>query len=437
MIVFKKLRLHYMKKFFILNCFLFLSFQVCHAQRDLTFYIETAKKNSPLINDNLNQSKAVQFDMERMKALYTKPLVSIMGNYLFSPIISQDNNKNQLDLNPSGADKYLGYDLAAANGGLYQAQLNITQPLFNGRRYVAYSEQLKLGSQINQNLAKLSGHDLEKVITDQYILCLQDLRQSDYAKSMSDLIAEQKTIIEVLVQNSIYKQSDLLLLNIEYQNMLGQLTTFKATYARDLMDLNVLAGLNDTSTVTLANIDLQLAPDVKSSAFRERFRLDSLNLLSTQKIFDQKYKPQLSLFANAGLNAVYLPTLPQRLGSAGLTFTYNLFDGGQRNLMYKRTNILMTSVSAYKENFMVQNSVRKKKVLNELQSYTSRMAIAEQQLKDYKLLLNAYKKEILSGQMSIINYVMTLKNNAVLQRDYILLFSQKQILINTYNYWNW
>ena len=427
-----------LKGCFICICLtLFVGF-TARAQRDLNFYLETGKKNSPLIQDNINQSKAGQFDLERMRALYTKPIVGINGSYMFSPIINQDNNKNQLDLNPAGADKYLGYDLAAANGGQYIAQLNVTQPLIYGRRYTAFSEQIKIGSLVNQNLAKLSGHDLEKAITDQYILCLQDIKQTEYAKAMASLILEQKNLVDILAQSSIYKQSDVLLLNIEYQNSLSQLTTFKANYSRDLTDLNILAGLNDTSTVDIAPLDLQIVPETAASSFKERFRLDSLNLMATQLNFEQRYKPQLSLFANTGLNAVYAPTIPQRLGmSAGLTFTYNFFDGHQKDLMRKRTNILLTSVSSYKDNFLVQNNLRKKKALAELRSYNERIALADQQVRDYKSLLNAYKKEILTGQLSILNYVITLKNNATLQRDYVLLFTQKQLLINTYNYWNW
>ena len=97
----------------------------------------------------------------------------------------------------------------------------------------------------------------------------------------------------------------------------------------------------------------------------------------------------------------------------------------------------MKSVSFYKESFFSQNSVRKTKILNELQSYTSRINIAEQQLKEYETLLNLYKKEILTGQLSIINYVMVLKNMATMQKDNAILSTQKQSLINAFNYWNW
>jgi len=411
---------------------------VASAQNNLSYYISAAKQNSPLIYDNNNLSKTNQLEAKRFKAFYTKPQIGITANYLFAPIISTDNNKTSFEPNASGATNYYGYDLAYSNGGTYQAMLNVTQPLFNRKRYETASEQLNVTAKINDNNAKISEHDIEKIVTDQYILCLQDNKQIAYAATMEKLLADQKNILKKLVESSIYKQSDLTLLNIEHQNFLSQITTFKANYRRDLMDLNMLCGINDTALVQLQNSDLTLNNSVTNSLFLEKYHLDSLNLIAQQKAFELKYKPQLNLFANTGLNAVYAPTIPNRFGiSAGLSFSYNFFDGNQKSINRNKTQILEKSVSFYKDNFISQNTVRKSKILTELQSYTDRIAIAEQQLKDYELLLNSYKMEIISGQLSIINYTMVLKNMATIQRDFTLLFSQQQALINAYNYWNW
>lgn len=427
-----------MKSKFILFCFLLSYSAISYAQNSLGYYIDAAKKNSPLIQDNKNQGKANQLEAERLKAFYTKPQIGITANLMLAPIINLDGQNPKLQISPETVNKYSGYDLANSNGATYQALLGVTQPLFNNVRYKTFAEQLNVATQVNQNTVKISEHDLEKVVADQYILCLLDTKQADYAESMMKLLDEQRTIIQKLVQSSIYKQSDLTLLNVEYQNFLGQTIAFKATYRRDLMDLNVLCGISDTSFVKLTPADLKLSPLTSASAFSEKYRLDSLNLVALQKNFELKYKPQVSLFANTGLNAVNIPTLPNRFGaSAGLSLTYNLFDGGQKKISRTRTELLLGTVNAYKDNFNNQNSVRKNKILVELQSYTSRIAIAEQQLTDYQSVLSAYRKEIISGQMSIINYVVVLKNVAALQRDYTLLFSQQQLLINAYNYWNW
>ncbi len=430
------------KKLFLTICFhlvfLLVSFQVTNAQNNLTYYITAATQNSPLINDNKNQNKANLLESERLKAFYTKPQIGITANYLFSPIISTDNNITRFEPNAKTADNYVGYDLAVSNSGLYQALVNVTQPLFNGERYKTASTQFNIASQINLNNAKISAHDIEKIVTDQYILCLQDNKQTQYAEAMVKLLDEQKTILKKLTEGSIYKQSDLTLLNIEHQNFLAQLLTFKATYRRDLMDLNILCGINDTTLIQLQNINLGLSGNVSNSLFLEKYNLDSLNLIAQQKIFELKYKPQVNLFANTGLNAVYAPTIPQRFGlNAGISFTYNFFDGNQKKINQNKTQILEQSVSYYKENFITQNTVRKSKIYIELQSYTDRVSIAKQQLKDYDLLLSNYKKEIVLGQLSILNYIMVLKNIATVQRDYTLLFSQQQALINAYNYWNW
>jgi outer membrane protein TolC len=429
-----------LKSFYRLLLFLLplLGPQLLVAQHDLVYFITSAQQNSPLIKDNANLVLANGLEAERLRALYLKPQISATGAYLFAPIISSDNGRTRLNLNSSGAEKYVGYDIASSNGGNYQALLNLTQPLFNEQRFKTIEEQLLIGSQVIRNNAQLTAHDIEKIVTDQYILCLQDYKQVSYVENMVKLLNEQRDLFKKLVEGSIYKQSDLSLLNIEYQNFLAQLAQIKANTRRDFLDLNILCGINDTTYFQVPNVVLTLNTSPERSAYLEKYHLDSLNLSAQQKIFELKYKPQLNWFANTGFNGVYAPNIYRRFGlSAGVNLTYNLFDGHQKNFNRDKILVLQKSISFYRENFISQNTVRKTKILNELQSYTERLAIAEQQMKDYDALLNAYKKEIISGQLTIVNYLNTLKNRAIIQRDYTLLSSQQQLLINAYNYWNW
>ena len=425
-----------MKIFFLI--LVYISSYNVNAQYNLTYYLSNAFQNSPILNENKNKSQVNQLEMERLKALYFSPKIGITANYMFSPILSKDNNKTSLALNSNGATNYYGYDLGASNGGRYQALVEITQPLFNRKLYEIATKQLNIASQLNENSVKISKHDIEKIVTDQYILCLQNRKEINYADTMMKLLTTQKTILEKLVMSSIYKQSDLTLLNIEYQNFLSQLTTYKANYRRNLMDLNIICGINDTTNVRIDDAELTLNNKTFVSNFLEKYRLDSLGLIAQLNVLELKYKPQLNLFANAGLNAVYAPTIPNRFGmSVGLSFTYNFYDGNQKLINRKKIQVLGTTVSFYKENFVKQNHIRKSKILTEIQSYYDRIAVAEQQLKDYESVLNSYKREFLSGQLSVINYIMVLKNMASINRDYTLLFSQQQSLINAYNYWNW
>ena len=421
----------------ILFLFCFLHIYV-NAQTDLSYYINQAKENSPLIKDNKNQNEASKAELERLKALYTKPQITFNAGVAVSPIINRDNGKTEFQISPNDATNYTGYDIAASNGGIYQGMVNVNQPLFNAGKLKMASEQVLVTSQINLNTIKVSEHDIEKIVGDQYILCLQDLKQTDYIKQLTQIIDDQKVVVNKLVENGLLKQSDLLLVSIEQQTQQNTLAMYKSIYRRDLMDLNILCGINDTSLITINNLDLTISSSVSQSNFTEKFRLDSLNLLASQKNFELKYKPQLSAYANTGLNGVYVPTLPNRFGlSGGLNFSIYIFDGKQKSLNKKKTDILIKSTQSYKSNFITQNTIRKYKILTEIASHNDRMTISTNQLKDYKQLLEYYKKEVNTGQQSVVAYITTIKNLAALQRDYVLMQSNKQLLINTYNYWNW
>jgi hypothetical protein len=427
-----------MKNLFpILFLFCFLHIYV-NAQTDLGYYINQAKENSPLIKDNKNQSEASKAELDRLKALYTKPQITFNAGVAVSPIINRDNGKTEFQISPNDATNYTGYDIAASNGGIYQGMVNVNQPLFNAGKLKMASEQILVANQINLNAVKLSEHDIEKIVGDQYILCLQDLKQTDYIKQLTQIIDDQKVVVSKLVENGLLKQSDLLLVSIEQQTQQNTLAMYKSIYRRDLMDLNILCGINDTSLIIINNLDLNISSSVAQSNFTEKFRLDSLNLLASQKNFELKYKPQLSAYANTGLNGVYVPTLPNRFGlSGGLNFSVYIFDGKQKSLNKKKTDILIKSTQSYKSNFITQNTIRKYKILTEIASLNDRMVISTNQLKDYKQLLEYYKKEVITGQQSVVAYITTIKNLAALQRDYVLMQSNKQLLINTYNYWNW
>ena len=428
-----------MQKTLYCIAFTFLLANAASAQTSLEAFIQQAKQNSPLLQDNQNQSRANLLEAERLKALYNKPQVGITATYQFAPIVSYDNNKARFEPNTDGnANNYYGYDIAASNGGIYQAFLNVNKPVFNNGRATIFSGLAAVASQINDNNFRLAGHDLEKFVTDQYILCLQDQTQILVSQEVTQLLEEQKNIVLRLVQGGVLKQSDLTLLNIEYQTQQSLILTFRAIYRRDLADLRILSGNTDTTYITLPDLALTLRENTTASAYLNRYRLDSLNLTKAQQIFELKYKPLFSVFANTGLNAVYAPTIPQRFGlSGGINLTWNLLDGNQKKITQRKTAYLLQSVQAYRDNFVLQNNLRKNRLLTELQSLESRAAVQKRQIKDYQALLESYKKEVIQGQLSVINYISVLKNVTTVRRDVLLLEANRLLLINTYNYWNW
>ncbi|MGI4863321.1 MAG: TolC family protein [Janthinobacterium lividum] len=409
--------------------------------RDLAFYLTQAQQNSPLSADVRNQDRAVQLETERLRAFYTKATGTLVGNYTGVPVLSRDNGRTVLRYSADNSVNYQGYDVALSNGALYQGYAQLTQPLFNQKRYEAFAQQAQGLAQSQQNLSKLSLHDLEKLVGDQYILCRQDLDQLSYVRELLGILDRQRLLVRKLVEASLLKQSDFVLLNIEVETQQLFLNTYRTAYHRDLLDLNVLCGLGDTAEVQLATPDLPLrtaGPKPGLSGFTTRFRLDSLTLAANQQVFELRYKPVFNAFANGGLEAVNFADIPQRFGvSAGLQFSLYLFDGHQRQLSRDRTSVLLGTTRAYQQNFATINPVRQQRLLYELRQLDERQRLARAQITSYRQVIDSYKREVIAGQLSVVNYVQVLKNFSAATRDLVLLENNRLLLINAYNYWTW
>ncbi|MVM33695.1 hypothetical protein GO755_26890 [Spirosoma sp. HMF4905] len=409
-------------------------------QQGLEVYLTSARQTSPLIRDNQLQIQGNALEAQRLLALYTKPLVQLNGNAQFAPIFSMDNGGVKPDFNSNGASRYYGYDLAVSNGGLYQGLVNVTQPISNLFRAKAYAEPLALASQISQAVIGLGQHDVERIVTDQYILCLQDRLQVQYTDSLLQVLSDQRLIVKKFVESSLLKQSDLTLVDIEAETQRNLRVGYQTAYRRDVLELNALSGIVDTTQVDLAPLNLTMAPDIgfAESGFTRRYALDSLTLRAQQNIFELKYRPQWIFNANGGLNTSYLPEIPMRFGfGAGVSLVWTLYDGHQKRLNAQRTAILQQSYGNYRRFMINQNDVRRERIRGELRGLENRLLVYQQQIAGYQSVLASYRRELLQGQLPIINYITVVKNMVAVRRDALLLQSNRQLLINAYNYYNW
>ncbi len=424
-----------------------------NAQNNLNYYIEQAKAFSPLNKDVRNQSKINLLETERLRAQNLKPQITFNAGYTLAPILLYDNNKSRIDINSqTSSTDYVGLDLGSTNGGNYQALFTVTQPIWASNRFKPLAEQLLLSNKINENNIELTQHDIEKSVVDQYINCLLDLKQADFVLSIIKLIDEQRNIVLKLAAAALAKESDVMLLNIERQKQVINLTTFQNNYRLHFLDLNVLCGINDTtvkiiepldSTLdvrhwTLGNQNSNIQYPTSNFRFLQKYRLDSVNAIIAQEVFELKYKPQLNLLINAGLNGNYIPDFPKRFGwSAGLGFTVYIFDGKQKEINRSKTLLALQTAANYKTSFLSQNGLRMMRLADEVRFLQNRQSLLDAQINEYQKLLFAYKSELVRGQISVLNIVTTLKDLTTLQQDFITIQVQQQLLINAYNYWNW
>jgi len=416
---------------------IFLLDTVQAQKRSLDFYIEKAKAFSPLINQAQNENRIAGLDLEQMKSILLKPEINIEASVLFAPIISHDNNKYKFEPVSEGATRYTGYDLAVTDGGQYQSVVSIRQPLFNGSNLKTYSDKANIARQLNDNRVLLTSHELERVVSHQYILCLKSKGMMDNSLSVLKELEQQLMIMQKLVDNAIYKNSDLLLMQIEFENYKLAYESLSSDFKNNLFDLNLLCGINDTAFVDLQDIDFHLKDnDALQSRFLDSYLLDSLNINSEQNINDLKYQPNVDLFANAGMNAVYLPAINRFGFSTGFTLSWNIFDGNLQKLQKQKSEFNMLTLNFEKQNFITQKEINKNNILNQVSSIENRILLIEDQIGKYDQLLKIYFSQLTQGEISVIDLMNIVKDMSAKKQDKLNLDMERQALIVSYNYWN-
>ena len=206
------------------------------------------------------------------------------------------------------------------------------------------------------------------------------------------------------------------------------------------MDLNLLCGIDETTDVALSDISqtVRLRSDEEPSLFTEQYRLDSLNTVMSLRSFNLQYKPKLDLFVNGGLQVGDFSGWYRHFGwSAGLTFSWTLFDGRQKRLKERQAGWQQNTIRTYRENSEYQRNMRIKQCLSELGRYDEREKVLDNQLAQYESVLSDYGREMDAGQVSVLDYITVLRNKIQTEKDRLLLRTNKQLVIAAYNYWNW
>lgn len=407
--------------------------------KSLHYYIETAKENSPLIADYRNRTEIEQAELERLKAMYTHSRLELNGDYLFVPIVSKDGGRAAFKWNARSATDYYGYDLGESSGS-FHAGATWTHPLLGRSSYKVAQEQAKINTDMANNRIRMEEHQLERSVTEQYLLCLLDKAQIDFTDSVGTVIGRRMEIVQKLVENGLSKQSDLHLLVIEREANDELHTAACQDYHTHLMDLNLLCGIDEVTDVALSDISqpVRLRNDGEPSLFTEQYRLDSLNTAVTLRSFNLQYKPKLDLFVNGGLQVGDFSGWYRHFGlSAGVTFSWTIFDGRQKRQKERQAVWQQNTIRTYKENSEYQRNMRIKQCLSELGRYDERERALERQLAEYESVLADYGKEMDAGQVSVLDYITVLRSKIQTEKDRLLLRTNKQLVIAAYNYWNW
>jgi hypothetical protein len=414
-----------------------VSLQAQTTKYSLEYYVSKALLSSPLLMDEHNQTSILDDEKSYLMNVYTHAQTLLTGNYLFVPIIETDNEKTSFKWNAQSANHYYGYDLGVSNGNL-QYGVTWTKPLLGKSVYQVAESQINTQREMLKNNIRLNRHDIERNVIDQYVLCMLDRDQIDFADTISKILATQADFITRLAYVGQAKQSDIQMIIIEQKANNETKASCVQSFRNHLMELNALCCIRDTTTGHIEKTVITKSVEVGVSQFLTKYNLDSINTIASQKIYETKYKPQLNMFTNFGLQTTNYSSMYKNFGlSAGVTFSMLISDGKLKRIKQRETAATLSSISIYKNNLVTQNEIHRNQCSEALNDYDIRVHLLDSQIAEYGRLLDICQKEIKVGQMSVFDYITTLKNMISVRQQKMTVEANRQLATNAYNYYNW
>jgi outer membrane protein TolC len=144
------------------------------------------------------------------------------------------------------------------------------------------------------------------------------------------------------------------------------------------------------------------------------------------------------LFFNTGLNAVEIDNIQRKFGlSAGINFSYPIFDGNQRSLTEQQNQINLEIIKNNRSYFIDRIEIQKKNSLTKINIYKQNLEQINKQFQDYQELINLSGKELREGNLSMMEYLTLFRNFIDFKKNRIDKKINYQMEINNYNFWNW
>jgi len=416
----------------------FLGFLKVSAQeiRGLDFYLEQAKVNTPALLENRNLEQIGQLQNKLILAQNKAFQINATSEILVAPYF--DNNGKPIDITTTPSPNAFGYDVGITNGGLYSTQLNVTKNLFNQ----AVVDNLLFQNKIKNEAILLSSeeieHNLIKNITDVYITTYQLQLQEEFTREIASDLENRLQVVELLVKRAVLMESDYLLLQLDIESKKLELKQIENNFKASIAQLHSLIGIPLESISRIEQPDIASIQTPIDFYYNKKFQNDSLQIIADQQVFNNQYKPQVSVYANTGLNAVELQNIEHRIGaSAGLRLTVPIYDGGQRKFSELQNNFKKESLEYYRENSKIKMINELESVKQQIRGLEETMQLMDDQLQKQKNILEIYKGKLVQGQVSIVDYLNVIQNYK--QNVYAKLQMQTNhwLLQSQYNFINW
>ncbi|MGD0583005.1 MAG: TolC family protein [Bacteroidales bacterium] len=370
-------------------------------ERNLGFYLNKGLTGSPLIKDYANQLNSVAYDSALVRAV-KKPQIDARSTLQYIPVYGQ-----------------FGYDEIVTDHGNYQGMVGVSQDIFRGKEIENKIDAINIQRRSLSNATKITSNELARMITDQYLSSVSAFSDLSFNRSFLLLLKNENEIVKQLAAKGIYKQTDYLSLLVESQTQEILVRKLKSEYESSLRQLNIICGINDTSSyeLLLPNINFKGEPDITKSPGYLQYGIDSLRIMNERSAIDIRYRPKVSWFADAGFLSHDLTVFYSHFGySAGMSLSIPIYDGNQRSIEKQKLQIEENTRGNYRDNFMIRYNQQILQLTQELKSEREITFDLEKQLSTSDDLLRALKAELESGLIQMTEYLSAVKNYRIINK---------------------
>ncbi len=405
-----------------------------NAQMTFSELFEKAKEQSTELISLEASRDFMVLEASKIKAKNIAPQAYLSSDILFAPYFN--NNGEIISTNPQNSA--IGYDVGITNGGLYSFLFNTEIPVFNHKQVNNLLEQNNLEITKTETMINTLTIELKYSLALQYLDVLTSQVEYQNLQENLKLLKQQLIIAKSLTGHGLYRYVDYRLLQTAYISDSINMENSEAAFLLKLNQLKTICGIADTSFSQLAGFEPGLnQEEIDSSIFLQTYIQDSLSAVIQQKVFENRYKPQVKVYANTGLNSTSIPYFGNHFGmSAGVQLTYTLFDGKQKQINRQQQLVLMEQATREREIEQFKVQKQKTSYLNAIQALNTSIDKEERLQKDYSEILSIYNNELQNAQVGIIDYLNFLQlfnqNKLTLENHKI----ERSKLIVEYNYWN-
>lgn len=409
-----------MKWLLVFVCCSVLSLNLFAQQNTLSYFIEKATTNSPLLSGLQSQQQLNSIDSMLLLASM-KPQVKLTSINSYAPVIGG-----------------IGYDAAITNVGNFATLVGVSKELVPRKTLAAKFENLRLQNDSLQIAYTITAQELKRTVTAQFINAYGSLQQLIAVKKILDLLNNEEKILRALTQKNVYKQTEYLTFLVTMQQQQLQQSQDSIQYANDLSLLRYIAGIADTSFIELAEPESLSFSNITflDSVFLKQFLLDSLLLKNTKTLVDASYAPKISVYGDAGFNSTLAYSAYKNFGvSAGISLEIPISDGGQKKLEYQKIDIAENQRIKNRDFYTSQFTQQMAGLQKQLQATEGFIEQINNQLKYSETLVQANEKLLEAGELTIADFILALQNHLAAQS----LLTQNKIarlqVINQINYW--